>query len=121
MRLQSLLDRGLEGLEQRPALAAAEALVGKGRVGEAVAEDDIAARERGRDHPGDVVAARREHEQGLAHAVHRAVQHELAQLLGELGAARLAGDDHAAAGGAQGVRRSARCGSTCPRHRCLRR
>jgi hypothetical protein len=87
VRLQAFLHRGLEGLQQRDALAAAEALVGERRVGEAVAQHDVAAAQRRRDHPRDVVAPGREHEQGFAHAVHRPVQNELAQRLGELGAA----------------------------------
>jgi hypothetical protein len=110
VRLKAFLHRGLEDLQQRDALAPAEALVGERRVGEAVAQHDVAALERRRDHPRDVVAPRGEHEQRFAHAVHRAVQHELAQLLCEIGAAGLAGAHDAAAGGAQrlGGRRDVR-------------
>jgi hypothetical protein len=59
--------------------AAAAALVGEGRVGEAIADDDRAARQRRLDLPAQVVAPRGEHQQRFAQAVHFARQHQRAQ------------------------------------------
>ena len=99
--LQAVLDPGLERAQHALVLAAAGALVGEGRIGEAVAQDDLAALERRRDDALDVVAPRREHEQRLGDAVHRLVQEQLAQRLRERRAARLAGADDALAARAQ--------------------
>jgi hypothetical protein len=95
-----VLERG-EALERH---AAPVALVGEGGVGEAVAEDVVAARQRGLDAAQDVVAARREDDQRLRDRVHAGAEQRRAQRLGERRSARLAGRDDAAAGRAQALR-----------------
>ena len=103
--------------------AVAGALVGVGRVGEAVADHPAARVERRRDD-----AARR----GRARAAKmssvsaigsmRLLEDRLAQLLGELGAAGLARDDRRARPDAAATRvgDELRRASTCPRRRRLR-
>ena len=78
-----------------PRHAVAAALVGVGRVGEAVAQHPVAARERRADHLLEVLAPRREHEQRLGVVRHRLAQQQLAQLLAERRAAGLARRDDA--------------------------
>ena len=56
------------------------------------------------DHGLQVVAARREHEQRLGQRVHRRVQRQPAQLLGQRRAARFAREDDGAAGVAERLR-----------------
>jgi len=77
-----------------PSTTVPAALVGVRRVGEAVAQHPVAARERWPDHVFDVLAPRREHQQRLAVVGHRLRQQQVAQALAERRAARLArGDD----------------------------
>ena len=64
-------------------LAAAGALVRERRVGEAVAKNRVAARQRGHDHTVEVVPPRGEDEQRLGDAIHLLVQQQRAQLLGQ--------------------------------------
>jgi hypothetical protein len=88
------VDPTLERLQHVEGLAAAATLIREGRIGEAVAEDDLAARERRRDDALHMVSSGREDEQRLGDAVHRLLQHQPAQMLGENGAAGLAGAEH---------------------------
>ncbi len=103
--LQALLHCNLQLLEQGERLATTEALVREGGIGEAIAEHDVAARQRRRDDAADVVAARGKDQQCLRDGVHRRVQHHLPQGLGELGAAGLARHHHVATSLAQACRR----------------
>jgi hypothetical protein len=75
----------------------AAALVGVGRVGEAIAQHPIAARERRFDDLHDVLAARREHQQRLGFVRHRLREQQLAQRFAERRAAGLARADDAMA------------------------
>src|SRR5690606_10135059 len=76
---------------------ATRALVGHRRVGEAVADHPGAAGKR-RPHPAlEMVLASREHEQQLGLRVHGLAEQHGAKCFGEVGAARLAGEqDHPA-------------------------
>ena len=88
---------------ERHALACA--LVGVGRVEEPVAHHPASRIERGNDHPAHVVRTRREDEQRLGHGVERLLEDRPAQVLGQFGAAGLAGDDRMPAGsGGHGIR-----------------
>ena len=73
--------------------AVAAALVGVRRVGEAIAQHPVAARERRPDHAIEMLAPRREHQQRLAVVRHRLAQHQRAQRFAERRAARLARRD----------------------------
>jgi hypothetical protein len=79
-----------ERRQHRGVEAAPRALVGEGGVGEAVAQDDIAARERRLDHAHDMVAPRREHQQRLGQRIHRLAEDHRAQRFGDRRAAGLA-------------------------------
>ena len=92
--LATLLHPALERSQHLQIEAAAAALVGECGIGEAVAQH-VRARAKGRlDARDEVVAPGGEHQQRLGHRVHRPVQHEIAQGLGQLGAARLSRHDH---------------------------
>jgi hypothetical protein len=93
--LQPGVDPAFEVAQHALVLAAAGALVRERRVGEAVAQDGVAARQRRHDHAVEVVAARGEDEQRLDDAVHLLVQQQLAQVLGERRPTRLARADDA--------------------------
>ena len=77
-------------------------LVGKGGIGETVAQHHVAARQGWLDHVAQVVAARCKDEQRLGESVHGVVQHHLAQLLGQRRATRFAADGDGAALRAKG-------------------
>jgi hypothetical protein len=80
-------------------------LVGERRVGEAIAEHDPAAGERGPHDFSQVLGARGFVEEDLGPGVHLVVQDRRADALGDRGAAGFARDDHAiSAGLAQGAR-----------------
>ncbi len=99
------------------------ALVGDGRVEVAVLDDDLAALERGAHDGRDVVGAVGGVEQrlGARRDVAAAVQHDLADLLAEVGAAGLAGVHDRAALRDSASRRAAPTASTCPSRRRPRR
>ncbi|MCY1547638.1 hypothetical protein D9M68_837070 [compost metagenome] len=92
-RLHPLLERR----EHSRVEAASRALVGKGGVGEAIAQHDLAARQCRLDHLRDVVAAGREHQQRFGQRVHRLFEHQGAQRLGQRRAAGFARAHHGAA------------------------
>src|SRR5258706_5117146 len=71
--------------------AVAGALIGDGGIGEAVADDPASRLQRRHDHLGYVVRARGEDEQRLDRGAERLLEHGLADALGEIGAAGLAG------------------------------
>jgi hypothetical protein len=73
-----------------PSQSRARALVGKGGVGEAVADHHLATRQRRLDHLHQVVAAGRKGHQRLGQRVHGVVQQQGAQLFGQRRAAGLA-------------------------------
>src|SRR5258706_15251051 len=88
--LQPRVHEALEPHDEIARQAAPAALVGVGRVTESVAHDPGAGRERGLDHVGHMLGARREHEERLGLGVHRAVPHQLADLLAGMRTAGLA-------------------------------
>jgi len=74
---------------------AAAALIGLARVSEAIAENDVAAVERGRDDFGDALGASGEHESQLGHGVEALglrVEEQSTDAVADAGASRLAGD-----------------------------
>ena len=78
----------------RGAQLAAAALVGLGRVGKAVAEDDLPGLQSGLDHLGDGLGAVGEHQRHLGHRRQTRgarVQHQRADAVAGRRAARLAG------------------------------
>ena len=84
--LQALRRKVVEVLQPRHVDAAAVALVGEGRIGETVAQHPFAPRERGADHLGDDLRARREEEQHLAarnRRIRPLLPDERADLLGD--------------------------------------
>ena len=83
----------LELADARERHAMPAALIRVGRVGEAIAHDPVAARERRADHELEVLAPRREHQQRLGVARHRLVQQQEAQRFAERRAAGLARRD----------------------------
>ena len=97
------LHHAFELREYLPVKAAAPALVGEGGVGEAVAQHHLAPSQGWLNHLLEVVASRREHQEGFGQAVHRSVQRELAQLFGQGRAARFAGSCDRAASASEGV------------------
>ena len=78
-------------------------LVGEGGIGETVADDHLAARQRGLDHLDQVVTAGGKHHQGLGQRVHGIVQQQLAQLFRQRRATGLARQGHRAPGLAEGL------------------
>src|SRR5262249_17535191 len=95
------------GLEHRDALlrhAPARTLVRVGRVGVPVGHHPAARGERRLDDPGDVLAPRGEHQQGLGVDVQLLREQHRPELLAERRPARLARDDDVLAPGAQQVR-----------------
>ena len=74
-----------------PAEAAARALVGESGIGEAVADDHLATRQRRFYDLHQMVAPSREGDQRLGQRVHGVMQHQGAQLFGQWRAAGLAG------------------------------
>ena len=87
--------------------AAAAALVGVRRIGEAVAQHPLAARERGTDQVVDVHLARAEHEQrlgGRADVLLAAIEHQRTNAFGDLGAAGFTRGMHGDAARAQRLR-----------------
>ena len=89
-------ERRLQSVDQLKAEAAGAALVDAGRVGEAVAQDPLAAIKCRQDGAMEVILARGEEEIELgqrAPALGRAVHDQLADRLRTLRAAGLAGDE----------------------------
>ena len=70
------------------------ALIGKGRIGESVAQHHMALGQCRQDDFLDVVAPGGKHQQGLGQRVHGVVQHHLAQFFRQGRAARFAGEGH---------------------------
>ena len=96
-RLERAGDEKMELAQPVARHAATEALIGFGRIGEAVAQHDAARRERGPDGRDEMAAPRRHHEQRLALAVPalgRAGEKEAPDLLGARRPARLARRQH---------------------------
>src|SRR5436190_6297433 len=79
--------------DQLAADAVAGPLVGDGRIGEAIANDDRSRLERRADDTRDVVGAGGKHEQRFEHWRHALAENHFAKLLGEIGAAGFARDD----------------------------
>src|SRR5467141_1011389 len=86
--------RGGEPLDQLQGNALARALVGGGRIREAVTDHPVARAQRRLDDTGYVIGARGEQQQRLGERLHRMLQDGLAQLLGEIRAAWLARHDY---------------------------
>jgi hypothetical protein len=95
--LAALLHPGFQLRQHRPIEAAPATLVGEGGVGEAVTQHGLAAFQRGQDVVHEVITPRREHQQRFGQRLHRLVQHEAAQRLGQRRAAGLAREQHAVA------------------------
>ena len=94
VRLPTRLDPGFQLGQRGQVEAAASALVGEGGVRVAVAQHHGTARQRRLDHPAQVVAPGRKHQQRLGERIHVARQEQLAQGLGQRCAARFAGAHH---------------------------
>lgn len=71
-------------------------LVRKGRIGEPIAQHDIATGERRLYHLQHVITPRREDKQRFSQRVHRLLQDQTAQRFGERRAARLSRARHVA-------------------------
>ena len=64
-------------------------MIGEGRIGEAVAQDDVAPRQRRFDDLHEMVATGCKHDERLGQRVHRIVQRESSQLFGKRRSTRL--------------------------------
>ena len=93
------------------------ALVGKGRIGKAVAQHHMALGESRQDDFLDVAAPSGKHQQGLGEWVHGVVQHQLAQFFGQGGAARFARQGDGSSLLAKGIGQALDVGGlACPVH-----
>jgi len=88
------LHHAFELTQHLPVKTPATPLVGKGRVGESVAQHHIAPGQRGFDHLDQVLAASGKHQQRLGQRVHGLVQHQLAQFFRQGCPPRLAAEHH---------------------------
>jgi len=92
--LPAFLDPALQLAQHGQVETAPSPLIGKGGVGEAVADHGGAARQRRLDQLLEVVPSCGEHQQRLGQCVHRAVQHQLTQCFGQRRAPGLARELH---------------------------
>ena len=109
------LNPGLQRLQDLAVESPPCSLVGKGGIGETVAQDHLAARQGRLDHPLQVVTPRGKHQQRFGQRIHRLLQYQRAQDFGQFRAAGFTGDHHHPPLGTQSRRKPVDVGGlACP-------
>ena len=97
VRLQTLLNPGLQLFQAFPCNAAPTALIGEAGIGETIRDHDIAPHQCGSNDLFNVFTTGRKHDQGLGLGVHGLIEDDGAQAFPKRGSARLTGHHHRAA------------------------